>query len=681
MAKQARRSLYVTPLKAIAEEKRMELERLCAAIHAAGGPRIHQVISTGDYVTTGEFIDSPPPERGEIIICTPERLDLILRETEGRDWARTVGSYVFDEFQLLGDRKRGPAMDRLLTHVLVNCPWSRIVALSATIGNPETVRSWLGHLGRNVLIVEDSTRYPCLERLVVSSDDKDAWLAEFAETLRGEPSRSALVFVSTRARTRTVAQRMGEILGASAVAEFHAGLTGAGRMQRITAVVAGSLRAVVATTSLKMGVNLPVTDVVVLDGYLAEEKERRRLSTSDLAQMIGRAGRGNVSGRGWIIGAPADAAALAGLLRAQRPDELRPSSMEDGKSSRRRRTEVTEEGPAPLRQAVLSELAGRTSATCGDLASYLSHAFAAQGTTVPLPEVRRTLWWMAEKKLCFLEEGSADLYQVTKIGRVTATTGVSPETGALFAGFLRAMLQLGEADARPDGRKRDYLSALTDLDLLFLTCSSYELRRHALKLIHKKQLIERTAGYIESMPTHEKPLLNRWRKADDQANPTRRLLATLRIPHDSEKPGDAEQIYWGLMGGAVLLHRHSIGVTVEMLDQEGSVEGGDFESSWKPLAIWLVRCLAALCDPKRAYRMRSIRLKALSLATNLAVGCPLGALLRINGIGLQTILHLIKIGIRDLQSINGCSAEQLRHAGIGTKQAKILERWQGRRRR
>jgi hypothetical protein len=135
------------------------------------------------------------------------------------------------------------------------------------------------------------------------------------------------------------------------------------------------------------------------------------------------------------------------------------------------------------------------------------------------------------------------------------------------------------------------------------------------------------------------------------------------------------------MGGAVLLHRHSIGVTVEMLEQEGSVEGGDFESSWKPMAIWLVRFLAALCDPQRAYRMRSIRLKALSLAANLAVGCPLGALLRINGIGLQTILHLKRLGIHDLQALYCCGPEQLRDAGIGAKQAKILERWLVRRRR
>jgi hypothetical protein len=135
------------------------------------------------------------------------------------------------------------------------------------------------------------------------------------------------------------------------------------------------------------------------------------------------------------------------------------------------------------------------------------------------------------------------------------------------------------------------------------------------------------------------------------------------------------------MGAAVLLRRHSVGITAEILDQEGSVEGGDFEGSWKPTAIWLVRCLAALCDPKRAYRMRTIRSKALSLAGNLAVGCPLGVLLRIEGIGLQTILHLKRQGICDLQALNRCGLEQLRNADIGTKQAKILERWLGRRRR
>jgi hypothetical protein len=193
----------------------------------------------------------------------------------------------------------------------------------------------------------------------------------------------------------------------------------------------------------------------------------------------------------WIVGSAADAETFVELLRAERADDLRPSWLEDGKSPPRRRIEMNEESPIPLRQAVLSELAARISATPGDLSSHLSHSFAAEGSSVPLAEVRRVFSWMVERKLCFREEGSADSHQVTKIGRVSAMAGVSPETGALFAGFLRAMLKLGEADPRLDGRRRDYLSALTDIDLLFLICASYELRSHALKLVHRKQLIER----------------------------------------------------------------------------------------------------------------------------------------------------------------------------------------------
>lgn len=300
---------------------------------------------------------------------------------------------------------------------------------------------------------------------------------------------------------------------------------------------------------------------------------------------------------------------------------------------------------------------------------------------MPLADVRRTVSWMVERKLCFLVEGCRDLHQVTKIGQVSAAAGVSPETGAVFAGFLRAMLKLGEADPRPDGRRRNYLSDLTELDLLFLICASYELRGHALKLTHRKQLVERTAGYLESMPADGKPFLNRWRNGGDQIYPTRRLLATLRMPHDSQKPKDAELIFWGLMGGAVLLHRHSVGVTAEALEQEGSVERGDFESSWRPMAIWLIRSLAALCDPKRAYRMRSIRLKALSLSGNIAVGCPLGALLRIDGIGLQTILRLKESGFRDLRSLGQCDFEEFEQVGVGKRQTEILARWLSRRKR
>ena len=117
------------------------------------------------------------------------------------------------------------------------------------------------------------------------------------------------------------------------------------------------------------------------------------------------------------------------------------------------------------------------------------------------------------------------------------------------------------------------------------------------------------------------------------------------------------------------------------MEKEWSVEAGDFEGSWKTMDVWLVRFLAGLCDPKRAYRMRSIRLKAFSLAGNLAVGCPLGTLLRINGIGLRTILYLKSAGVCDLHSLSCCTPEQVRNAGIGTKQAKILERWLRRRRR
>ncbi|MEI6177443.1 MAG: DEAD/DEAH box helicase [Verrucomicrobiota bacterium] len=672
--KEGQRSVFVAPMKAIAEEKRIELERLCAAIHKAGGPRIRQAISTGDYATTGEFLDSPPPEVGEILICTPERLDLVLRQESGRTWARAVGSYVFDEFHLLGDRKRGPVMDRLLTHLLIHCGWSKIMALSATIGNPGTVTDWLAHKGRRMEVIEDATRRPVLERSVIASTTKEDWLKDLALQIHPEKNRSLLVFVSTRARTRTVAKRLGDVFGESAVAEFHAGLTTAARMARVEGLVSGALRCVVATTSLKMGVNLPVTDVVILDGHLSGETGMRRLGASDITQMTGRAGRGSIPGRAWILAGDEDATAFAESLRSGAVEDLVPSWFVDGSRRQKKQELSAVDSPKQIRQSVLTELASRENGTPEEIADHLSHSFAARGTKVPTTEVRESLDWLTRKMMCFVQEGSRDRFEVTKIGKVSASSGISPETGAMFATFLRALLKLGESNPLPDGRPRNYLSSLSEVDLLFLACASHELRGHALKLGSSKHASANAAEYIETLPPDEKPLVNLWRMGNSGDFPTRRLLATLSIPHAAEQPDECEKAYWALMSGAVLLHSNAKGSHTEDIVKAWKIESGDFEGAWRPLAIWMVRTLSSICDPKRAYRMRGIRMKCLELAGNLAIGCPLGSLLRIDGLGLSTVLKLKEAGFMDLNQLRDAGPGLLQKVGVKGKPAEVMRR-------
>jgi replicative superfamily II helicase len=672
--KEGQRSVFVAPMKAIAEEKRIELEKLCSAIHKAGGPRIRQAISTGDYATTGEFLDSPPPENGEILICTPERLDLVLRQESGRNWARAVGSYVFDEFHLLGDRNRGPVMDRLLTHLLIHCGWSKIMALSATIGNPGAVTDWLANMGRRVEVIEDTTRRPVLDRYVIASESKEDWLRDLASQILPEKERSLLVFVSTRARTRTVAKRLGEVFGESVVAEFHAGLTTKGRMARVEGLVAGSLRCVVATTSLKMGVNLPVTDVVILDGHLSGDTGMRRLGASDIAQMTGRAGRGRIPGSAWILAKGEDADAFADSLGSGVVEDLEASWIDRRPRRYKKLEESSVDSPKLIRQSVLTELASRGNGTPEEIADHLSHCFAARGTKIPPVEVRESLDWLTRKMMCFVQEGSRDRFEATKIGRVSASSGISPETGAIFTTFLRALLKMGESNPFPDGRPRNYLSSLSEVDLLFLACASHELRGHALKLALNKDSFAKVSEYIETLAPEEKPLVNLWRDGKSKDHPTRRLLATLALPHEADQPDECEKTFWALMSGAVLLHSNAKGENSEAIAKRWKIEGGDFEGAWRPLAIWMVRTLSSLCDPKRAYRMRGIRMKCLELAGSLAIGCPLGALLRIRGLGLSTVQRLKDVGFLDLTQLREAGPSILEEIGVKGKPAEVLRR-------
>jgi len=90
-----KRSIFVAPAEAIAEEKYTEFSLLAEKVKLNGGPEILISITTGDYQLTDDFLSSPPPDNGEIVICTPERLEVMLRNPENHKWAMKVAAYVF----------------------------------------------------------------------------------------------------------------------------------------------------------------------------------------------------------------------------------------------------------------------------------------------------------------------------------------------------------------------------------------------------------------------------------------------------------------------------------------------------------------------------------------------------------------------------------------------------------
>jgi len=120
-------ALYIVPLRALAREKYESFDAL---------PGIEVGISTGDY-------DSPAEDLAEydVVVATSEKVDSAIRN--GADWVGDLACVVVDEIHLLGAEGRGPTLEVTLATLQRRAPGVQVVALSATIANPDEVADWL----------------------------------------------------------------------------------------------------------------------------------------------------------------------------------------------------------------------------------------------------------------------------------------------------------------------------------------------------------------------------------------------------------------------------------------------------------------------------------------------------------------------------------------------------------
>jgi helicase len=680
------RSVYVVPLKALAEEKFEEFTRLANRIEAKGGKSIKISITTGDYQLTRDFLGSPPPEAGEIVICTPERLEVMLRNPDNLEWARAIGTYVLDEFHLLGDRRRGKTMELLVSRLLASCPWSSILSLSATVGGRDRIQRWLTHTGRTLNLIESDYRFPRLVQEVMVTSEKDGFIEEYAREVAGDPDRALLVFVANKAATRKLAETLEERSGIPGLVDFfNAGIPSASRKQKAERFRHGGPRILVTTTSLKMGVNFPVTDVIIRDQTLHGGEGSVRLSYADVMQMMGRAGRGMTPGKGILLcGTREESNRYRELFEADQSESLEPQLIPKTTGWRQRNRQPDQE-INPMNGVVLTEVALRKETKLSEIRTFLTHTYSAQEGTINFGGIGERLEFLHRVKLIFPVENATDRWEATKLGRTVARSGLSPESGAILAGLLRALINLSEKEREESGRSGDYLRRLSNFDFLFLAVSAFESRDHWLPSPDPDE-IAKTREYVEGLSAEQKPLLNRWRSEDSRDFPTRRLLSTLKVPHEIDTPGSSETAFYRIMRTATVLHRHANGEGLAALARDYSrgnrmVSEGDLESGLKFSATWVLNCLAQICDPKKCYNLNALKMKLIDLLEDLSLGSQLGKLLLIKGVGRRTVEHLISNGIETMEGLSGFSQDKLTHMGIQTKQAASIIRHVQRRTR
>src|SRR5947209_8133157 len=321
--------LYVSPLKALGNDIQRNLETPLGEILQLAGqrgllmPEIRAAVRTGDTLMHERraMLRRPP----HILVTTPESLYILLTAEKSREILKTVETVIVDEIHAVADDKRGShlalSLERL--EALTNRPPIRI-GLSATQNPIELIARFLAGSNRpdpvivhieNLRQVDIAVEVPASELGPVASNEMwDEIYQRIAELARQH--RSTLVFVNTRRLAERVAHHLGERLGKDAVGTHHGSLSRKLRLAAEMKLKAGQLRALVATASLELGIDIGSIDLVCQIG------SPRSVSVS--LQRIGRAGhwRGAVS-KGRIFATTRDELLeSAALVRAIRQGEL-----------------------------------------------------------------------------------------------------------------------------------------------------------------------------------------------------------------------------------------------------------------------------------------------------------------------------------------------------------------------
>ena len=318
------RVLYISPLKALTYDVERNLRAPLTGIGLAaqrlGGepPRITVASRTGDTPSEDrrEIARRPP----DILITTPESLYLLLT-SQAREILRDVEHVIVDEVHAIAGTKRGAhlalTLERLEAlqrgsdqgngHHATTSP--QRIGLSATQRPLDTVARFLGGIGpdRDVTIVDAGARKPLELEVVVPVDDMAAlgevlpqeqqpggpaispdlrssiWPAihpRILELIRSH--KSTIVFTNSRRLSERLAQRLNELAGEDLVRAHHGSIAREQRVQIEEELKAGRLPALVATSSLELGIDMGAVDLVI--------QVESPTSVARGLQRVGRAG-------------------------------------------------------------------------------------------------------------------------------------------------------------------------------------------------------------------------------------------------------------------------------------------------------------------------------------------------------------------------------------------------------
>jgi ATP-dependent Lhr-like helicase len=305
----ATRVLYVSPLKALGNDIQRNLTEPLSELRSRfetpddRAPVVRVATRTGDTPQSErrKMLRSAP----EILITTPETLNILLTSKNGRRLLTGLRCVILDEVHAVATSKRGIHLITAVERLTRLSGEIQRVALSATVRPLERVAGWIGghradgdprrpdHSARSVTVVASDARkrYDLKVTLPATESETeqrepDAFWSSFGRQLRASISRnrSTLIFGNARRSVEKITRFINEAAPEKLAYSHHGALSREIRTAVEQRLKAGELKAIVATSSLELGIDVGAIDEVVM--------VQTPPSVASTMQRLGRSGHG-----------------------------------------------------------------------------------------------------------------------------------------------------------------------------------------------------------------------------------------------------------------------------------------------------------------------------------------------------------------------------------------------------
>src|SRR5476649_1439370 len=275
-------TLYISPLKALATDIRRNLEVPIAEMQLP----VRAESRTGDTPQSRRIRQRERPP--DFLLTTPESLALLLSYPDTARFFANLRCVIVDELHTFATSKRGHHLALCLARLAALAPQTRFVGLSATVADPPGLADYLRLRDHETVEIVHGEPGAAPHVSIIDARERLPWGGHMAQHAVPEvyniirQHKTSIVFVNTRAQAELTFDGLWRLNDENLAIGLHHGSLAIEQRRKVeAAMAAGKLRAVVATSSLDLGIDWGGVDQVIQVGAPK--------GVSRLLQRVGRA--------------------------------------------------------------------------------------------------------------------------------------------------------------------------------------------------------------------------------------------------------------------------------------------------------------------------------------------------------------------------------------------------------